>query len=54
LQEKSLNYEEIELGTNGLSYSSLAAITGEGTTPQIYIDGNHVGGADELERYLNM
>ncbi|MCV6609256.1 MAG: glutathione peroxidase [Amphritea sp.] len=53
LQEKGYSYEEIELGANGLSYSSLAAISGQGTTPQVFIDGQRIGGADELEQYFN-
>ncbi len=53
LQEKGYSYEEIELGANGLSYSSLAAISGQGTTPQIFIDGQRIGGADELEQYFS-
>lgn len=53
LQEKGYSYEEIELGANGLSYSSLAAISGQGTTPQVFIDGQRIGGADELEQYFS-
>lgn len=53
LQEKGYSYEEIELGANGLSYSSLAAISGQGTTPQIFIDGQRIGGADELEQHFS-
>lgn len=52
LADKGMRFEEIELGGNGLSYSSLAAVSGQGTTPQVFIDGNRVGGADELEAWL--
>jgi glutaredoxin-like protein len=52
LQDKGYRFEEIELGSHGISYSSLQAVTGRGTTPQVYIDGQHVGGADELTRWL--
>lgn len=52
LKGKGLTYEEIELGTNGLSFSSLMAVTGAGTTPQVYIDGELIGTADDLESYL--
>lgn len=51
LSDQGLNFEEIELGSNGVSYSSLAAISGAGTTPQIFIDGHCIGGADELEQW---
>jgi len=53
LQKQGLRYEEIELGQNGVSYSSLTAVTGKGTTPQVYIDGQLIGGADELESWVN-
>lgn len=52
LQAKGFKYEEIELGKNGVSFSSLNAISGQGTTPQVFIDGEHVGTADELEIWL--
>lgn len=53
LDEHGLHYEEIELGA-GLSYDSLHNITGARTAPQIYIDGDHVGGLAQLERYLGV
>lgn len=52
LAECNLKYEEIELGKNGLSLSTLRTVTGRTTTPQVYIEGEHVGGADELEQWL--
>lgn len=52
LQQKGLHYEEVELGTNGISFASLNAITGQGTTPQVYINGKHIGSADALEAYF--
>jgi peroxiredoxin/glutaredoxin len=30
----------------------LRATTGKTTTPQVFIDGRHIGGCDELEKYL--
>jgi glutaredoxin-like protein len=52
LQEKGYHYEEIRLDSPGISYSSLQAVSGSGTTPQVYIDGVHIGGADELALWL--
>lgn len=52
LQDKGFHYEEIRLGSPGISHSSLHAVTGRDTTPQVYIDGVHVGGADELALWL--
>ncbi len=53
LEEHDLHYEEIELGSNGLSYSALKAVSGRTTTPQVYINGKHIGGADDLEKWLD-
>ena len=52
LDECGLKYEVIELGHAGVSYSSLAAISGQGTTPQVFVNGDRVGGADDLEKWL--
>ncbi|NIB40146.1 glutathione peroxidase [Pseudomaricurvus alkylphenolicus] len=52
LTDNGLRYEAIELGSHGVSYSSLAAISGQGTTPQIFVDGERIGGADELEAWI--
>lgn len=52
LSEAGLKYEEIVLGNRGLTYSTLAAVSGRGTTPQVYIEGQLVGGADDLEQWL--
>ncbi len=52
LNNAGFTYEEIQLGSNGLSYSSLTAVTGAGTTPQVYVDGVLIGGADDLEVWL--
>lgn len=52
LVEHEMRYEEITLGQNNISYSTLAAISGRGTVPQIFIDGQHIGGADELEQWF--
>jgi len=52
LRDAGFQYEEISLGALGLSYSTLAAVTGRGTTPQIFIEGEHVGGAEDLDAWL--
>jgi glutaredoxin-like protein len=52
LRERKLRFEEIELGSHGISYSSLQAVTGHGSTPQVYIDAQLIGGADELATWL--
>ena len=52
LNEEGHRFEEIELGSHGITFSSLQAVTGRGTTPQVYIDGQHIGGADELATWF--
>ncbi len=52
LKDQHLAFEEIELGSKGVSYNSLAAVTGRGTTPQVFIDGTHIGSADDLETWF--
>ncbi|MBN23126.1 MAG: glutathione peroxidase [Bdellovibrionaceae bacterium] len=51
LESKGWKYEEIKLN-RFLSSRSLKNITGQSTTPQIYIDGSHIGTADDLEKFL--
>lgn len=51
LKQKGLVFEEIELNNN-ITTRSLTALSGRSTTPQIFIDGKHIGGADDLEVYF--
>lgn len=52
LDAQGLQYEVIELGRSGASYLSLTAISSQGTTPQVFVDGKRIGGADETEAWL--
>ncbi len=52
LEAAGMDYEEIVMGTDA-SIVSLRAITGRETVPQIYIGGEHIGGSDELIKYLS-
>lgn len=52
LENAGLNYEEIKVGQSGLSLTTLKAVSGNTTTPQVFIDGEIIGGADELIHYL--
>jgi glutaredoxin-like protein len=47
LAEKGLAYDEV-----ASSPRKLRAVSGKSTTPQVFIDGKHIGGADELVAYL--
>lgn len=53
LTSAGLSFEEIELGSDGISYATLAAVSGQATAPQIFVEGEHIGGADELEAWLS-
>lgn len=52
LNEAGLRFEEIKLGDGGVSFSTLMAVSGRGTTPQVFVDGELIGGADDLEKWL--
>lgn len=51
LHDKGLAYEEIVLGRDATT-TSVRAITGKTSTPQIFIGGQYIGGSDDLEVYL--
>jgi glutaredoxin-like protein len=51
LDDNSVAYEQVELG-KGITFSTIRAVSGQGTAPQVFIGGKHIGGADELEAYF--
>ena len=51
LDDQGFAYEEIVLGRDA-SMTSVRAMTGRETAPQVFIGGRHIGGSDELEKYL--
>ncbi|BAS67428.1 MAG: glutathione peroxidase [Gammaproteobacteria bacterium] len=51
LEKHKIYVEIIELG-KGITSRSLNAVSGKSTTPQIFIGGKYIGGADELEQYF--
>ena len=48
LDEKGIEYEEINIESEGMSRENLEKLTGGRTVPQIVIDGNTIGGYDDL------
>jgi len=52
LEKNGVVYEQVTLG-KGITSSTLRAVSGKGTTPQIFIGGKLIGGADELEAYFS-
>jgi glutaredoxin-like protein len=51
LDKAGLVYEEVTLG-KGITASTLRAVSGAGTAPQVFIGGKLIGGADDLEKYF--
>jgi glutaredoxin-like protein len=51
LEKNGLVYEEVALG-KGITSSTLRAVSGAGTTPQVFIGGKLIGSADDLEKYF--
>jgi len=51
LAENNMPFEEIQLGRDA-SFTSLKAVTGKETVPQVFIGGEHIGGSEELIKYL--
>jgi glutaredoxin-like protein len=51
LEKNGVVYEEVTLG-KGITGSTLRAVSGKGTAPQVFIGGKLIGGADDLEKYF--
>jgi glutathione-dependent peroxiredoxin len=51
LESRGIAYEDVSLG-KGITFSTVRAVSGRGTVPQVFIGGRHIGGADDLERYF--
>ncbi len=52
LKSNGIAYDEISVGQDA-NLRSVRAITGRDTVPQVFINGQHIGGSEELEDYLN-
>jgi peroxiredoxin/glutaredoxin len=53
LEKRSLQFEEVFIGEGLISQRSIKAVSGKTSTPQVYINGKHIGGADELIQFLD-
>ncbi|MCG7561387.1 MULTISPECIES: glutathione peroxidase [Pseudoalteromonas] len=51
LDEKGLVYEELVLGQQA-TLTSLKALSGRETVPQVFIGGKHIGGSDDLDAHF--
>ena len=52
LEAKGYSYSEISLGKH-ITSSTLRAVSGSGTWPQVFIGGKLIGNADNLEAYFD-
>jgi glutaredoxin-like protein len=52
LSERGMDYDEISLGTHAAT-RSVRAITGMETVPQVFINGERIGAAEQLENYFS-
>jgi glutaredoxin-like protein len=49
---KSLGYDYAEVSLGNANRSRIVgAITGKGTVPQVFVNGSHIGGLEELEKW---
>ena len=51
LEDNGVVFEEVQLGKN-VTFSTVRAVSGQGTVPQVFIGGKHIGGADDVEAYF--
>jgi glutaredoxin-like protein len=51
LKEHGLDFDELEL-LKDYPHRALRALSGGDTYPQVFINGEHIGGADDLEGWL--
>lgn len=52
LEEAGIAYDELVLNRD-YKESTIRAISGEITVPQVFIDGERIGGSEQLEKYLS-
>jgi len=53
LTEHGMAYEEINVG-HDTNLRSVRAITGMETVPQVFIDGDYIGGSEDLAQYFSV
>jgi glutaredoxin-like protein len=51
LKENGIVFEEVTLG-KGVTLSTVRAVSGKGTVPQVFIGGKLIGGADDVEKHF--
>jgi glutathione-dependent peroxiredoxin len=53
LDERKMSYESVYVGRD-VSLNALKAATGAVTVPQVFIDGELIGGSDELATHFGV
>ena len=51
LVDKNLRFQEVVLGRD-VNSATLKAVSGRSTVPQVFIDGRHIGGSEELAAHF--
>jgi glutaredoxin-like protein len=51
LNDAGIRFEELVLNRD-FTETTIRAITGRSTVPQVFINGEHIGGSEELEQYF--
>lgn len=52
LRKNGVVFEQVTLGKD-TTFSTVRAVSGKGTVPQVFIGGKLIGGADEVEAYFS-
>lgn len=52
LKDAGMEYDELVLNQE-FNESTIRAVSGQTSVPQVFIDGERIGGSDELEQYLS-
>ncbi len=54
LESKGISFEEKKIGYNGISRDDLLKVLPSArSVPQVFVDGEHVGGFQELKAFIN-
>lgn len=48
LEERGIDFQEIDVSADAAKEARMRELAGRTSVPQIFIDGYHVGGSDEL------
>lgn len=52
LQDAGIEFDELVLNRD-FSEATIRAVSGKSTVPQVFINGDYIGGSEDLERYFN-